>query len=61
MFVNHFGHKGPRPIARPLLMAAFYELKSRCFQFLLSRQVYRRQAAIFPPFLRFLSPPKKKK
>ena len=28
MFVNHFGHKGPRPIARPLLMAAFYEFKA---------------------------------
>ena len=28
MFVNHFVHKGPRPIARPLLMAAFYEFKA---------------------------------
>ena len=28
MFINHFGHKGPRPIARPLLMAAFYEFKA---------------------------------
>ena len=26
MFGNHFGHKGPRPIARLLLMAAFYNL-----------------------------------
>ena len=33
MFINHFGHKGPRPIARPWLMAAFYELKGRCFRF----------------------------
>ena len=28
MFINHFGHKGPRPKARPLLMAAFYEFKA---------------------------------
>ena len=26
MFVNHFGHKGPRLEARPWLMAAFYNL-----------------------------------
>ena len=37
MFVNHFGHKGPRLIARPLLMAAFYKFIGRCFRFLLSR------------------------
>ena len=28
MFVNRFGHKGPRPIARPWLMAAFYYFKA---------------------------------
>ena len=28
MFANYFGHKGPRPIARPLLMAAFYYFKA---------------------------------
>ena len=28
MFVNHFGHKGPRPEARPLSMAAFYNFKA---------------------------------
>ena len=33
MFVNHFVHKGPRPIARPLLMAAFYEFKAAVSDF----------------------------
>ena len=28
MFVNRFGHKGPRLEARPRLMAAFYEFKA---------------------------------
>ena len=50
MFVNHFGHKGPRPEARPLLMAAFYELKGRCFRFLLSCQVCRKEARLFEIF-----------
>ena len=50
MFVNHFGHKGPRPKARPLLMAAFYKLKGRCFRFLLSRQVCRKEARLFEIF-----------
>ena len=50
MFVNHFGHKGPRLEARPLLMAAFYELKGRCFRFLLRRQVCRKEARLFEIF-----------
>ena len=33
MFVNHFVHKGPRPIARPLLMAAFYNLSAAVSDF----------------------------
>ena len=33
MFVNHFGHKGPRPEVRPLLMAAFYEFKAAVSDF----------------------------
>lgn len=28
MFINHIGHKSPRPIARSLLMEAFYEFKA---------------------------------
>ena len=28
MFVNYLGHKGPRPKARPWLMAAFYNFKA---------------------------------
>ncbi len=33
MFANHFGHKGPRPEARPLLMAAFYDFKAAVSDF----------------------------
>ncbi len=33
MFANHFGHKGPRPEARPLLMAAFYKFKAAVSDF----------------------------
>ena len=50
MFINHFGHKGPRSKARPLLMAAFYELKGRCFRFLPRRQVCRKEARLFEIF-----------
>ena len=50
MFLNHFVHKGPRLKARPLLMAAFYELKGRCFRFLFRRQVCRKEARLFEIF-----------
>ena len=34
MFVNHFGHKGPRLEARPWLMAAFYNFKAAVSDFI---------------------------
>ena len=33
MFINHFVHKGPRPEARPWLMAAFYYFKAAVSDF----------------------------
>ena len=33
MFVNYLGHKGPRPKARPWLMAAFYYFKAAVSDF----------------------------
>ena len=50
MFVNHFGHKGPRPIARPLLMAAFYELKAAVSDFYSAAKSAARRPACFEIF-----------
>ena len=48
MIANRFRHKGPRLVARPLLMAAFYKFIGRCFRFdfSLSSQVRRKEARL---------------
>ena len=50
MFINHFGHKGPRLEARPWLMAAFYKFIGRCFLFPLSRPAPCKGARLFEIF-----------